>query len=287
MSRQFLYFAVFLFGFSTQVSAFDFDFGKVIGTLKNAQMATTEIDEPNEIELGSGIASNLLGAAPLLQNQDVQKYVNRIGLWLALQTERPRLPWRFGVLDDDDVNAFAAPGGHVFITKGLLMHMRSEAELAGVLAHEIAHVLRKHHLLAIKQGARSGLLAEFAGHAMQNRGANPALIQLVNTGTELYARGLDKDDELEADRMGVVIATRAGYDPYGLPAVLQTLQGMNAQDASLALMFKTHPALNDRLNLLDQLMSGQFDRYANQPDHAPRFTELMNKADIHPKRNEH
>src|SRR5512145_3274440 len=141
-----------------------FDFGDLQNKLKTVQQvgkevkkATEDISEPDEIEMGGGVASNILGAAPLLQNRDVQQYVNNIGRWLAMQTERPDLPWEFGVLDDDDVNAFAAPGGYVLITKGLLTQMHSEAELAGVLAHEISHVLQKHHLKAIKQGARTGL----------------------------------------------------------------------------------------------------------------------------------
>lgn len=274
---------IFLCCLASSALAFDLgdiDLGKALGTLQKVQQASTDIDEAKEIELGRGIASNLLGAAPLLKNQRVQKYVNSIGMWLVLQTERPGLPWRFGVLDDDDVNAFAAPGGYVFVTRGLLAQMRSEAELAGVLAHEISHVLRKHYLQAIKQGARSGLMAEFAGHALQKNGADPALTKLVNAGTEVYTRGLDKSDEFEADRMGVVIATRAGYDPYGLPAVLQTLQGLNAQDSSLALLFKTHPALGERLSLLDRVMSGQFDSYEKQPNHAPRFMTVMGKTGI-------
>ncbi len=265
------------------VTAFDFnlnDLGKTLDTLKKVNQANTDIDEPKEIELGSGIASNLLGAAPLLKNNPVQKYVNQVGMWLAMQTERPGLPWHFAVLDDNDVNAFAAPGGYVFVTKGLLAQINSEAELAGVLAHEMSHILGRHYLNAIKKGARTSLLAEFAGDAMQQQGANPALTKLVNAGTEVYARGLDKSDEYEADRMGVVIATRAGYDPYGLPAVLQTLQGMNAQDASLALLFKTHPALSDRLSLLDKIMSGQFDDYENQPAHGQRFMTVMGKTGI-------
>jgi predicted Zn-dependent protease len=274
---------VFLCGLSSSALAFDFgniDLGKALGTLQKAQQASTDIDEPKEIELGAGIASNLLGAAPLLKNQRVQKYVNNVGMWLALQTERPDLPWQFGVLDDNDVNAFAAPGGYIFVTKGLLAQMKSEAELAGVLAHEMSHILRKHYLEAIKKGARTGLIAEFAGQALESRGADPAFKKLVSAGTEVYARGLDKDDEFEADRMGVVIATRAGYDPYGLPAVLQTLQGMNAQDSSLALLFKTHPALGERLNLLDRLMTGQFEEFGKQPDHASRFMGVMGKTGI-------
>jgi predicted Zn-dependent protease len=263
-----------------------FDFGNM-DNLKDAlqkakkvndqvKKATEDVPEPKEIEMGGSIASNLLGAAPLLKNAAVQKYVNDVGRWLALQTERPDLPWQFAVLDDEDVNAFASPGGYIFITKGLLMHMKSEAELAGVLAHEISHVLRKHHLNAIKKGARTELMTEFASEAVKEKGGNKNLIKLANAGTELYARGLDKDDEFEADRMGVVIAARAGYDPYGLPAVLQTLQSLNAKDTKLALMFKTHPALADRLSLLDQLMTGRFDSFEGRPDLAERFAAVMN-----------
>lgn len=267
--------ALLLCAIAAPAAAFDLDFNKILKAVQNVKQAATEVAEPQEIELGEGIASNLLGAAPLLQDAQVQHYVNQVGRWLAMQTERPDLPWRFGVLNDDDINAFAAPGGLVFITKGLLARMQSEAELAGVLAHEISHVLRKHHLQAIKKGARTELMAEFTEHAMQKNGADPVLHKLVSAGTEVYVRGLDKADEFEADRMGVVIAARAGYDPYGLPAVLQTLQGINPSDSGLALMFKTHPALAERLQQLDKLMPAPFERFENQPALATRFTQTL------------
>ena len=266
-----------LLGFVAPVAAFDFGNLNLGQILQNAQKATTDISEPQEIELGDGIASNFLGAAPLLQDQRIQKYVNDVGRWLTLQTERPDLPWQFAVLDDNDINAFAVPGGRIFITKGLLVRMKSEAELAGVLAHEISHVLMKHHLQAIKKGARTELMAEFGGQVLQQNGSNPALAKLVSAGTEVYTRGLDKNDEFEADRMGVVIAARGGYDPYGLPAILQTLQVINPQDSSVALMFKTHPALADRLDLLDKLMPGAFDSFETQPSLAPRFMAVMSR----------
>jgi predicted Zn-dependent protease len=267
-----------LLGAALPAAAIDFgaiDWKKAVQTVQKVQKANAEINEPQEITLGEGIASNLLGAAPLLDNPAVQQYVNRVGRWLTLQTERPDLPWQFGVLDDNDVNAFAAPGGYVFITKGLLAQMNSEAELAGVLAHEISHVLHKHHLQAIKKGAQTELLSDLANDAITSNGHDPRLTKLVSAGTEVYARGLDKNDEFEADRMGVVIAARAGYDPYGLPAVLQTLQSLNPGDSSVALMFKTHPALADRLSQLDQEMSGKFANQENQPDLAPRFFQAL------------
>ena len=226
-------------------------------------------------EIGDGVAANLLGAAPLVKDEPLQQYVNRLGMWLALQTERPDLAWHFGVLDTDSVNAFAAPGGYVFITRGLLLRMRSEAELAGVLAHEIGHVLKRHHLNAIQKNAQVGLLSDLAGIAADNSKHVDLANKAISTGTELYARGLDKDDEYESDRIGVVVAARAGYDPYGLPAVLQTLEAMNPQDGTLALMFKTHPAPQQRLQLLDRLMSGKLDRYSEQPVVEDRFRKVV------------
>jgi predicted Zn-dependent protease len=241
--------------------AFDFNFDQAISIAKKVQQARKPIDQPEEIQIGHGIAENILGAAPLLPDIRVQQYVNEVGRWLSLQTERPDLPWQFGVLDSSDINAFATPGGTIFITNGLLQRMDNESELAGVLAHEMVHVLRKHHLAALQKAARMDIAGEIAGEALKDRGNSEVLNKAIKAGTEVYARGLDKEDEFEADRMGIVIATRAGYDPYGLPAVLQMLDAINPLDSSLALMFKTHPSPRDRLTLLDKEMGDRFDAY--------------------------
>ena len=237
-----------------------------------------DLTEPEEIALGEGVASNLLGAAPLLQDKKLQRYVQQVGLALAAHGERPNLPWHFAVLDDNEFNAFATPGGYIFITRGLLLSLRNEAELAGVLGHEIAHVLKKHHLNAMKVAAAKSSAAELGSYLMEKnpqltKGGKltPALNALANVGTAMYARGLDKGDEFEADRMGVVIAARAGYDPYGLPAVLQSLQTVNPNFAGLALMFKTHPSFQSRLDLLAQVMDKPFEPFENQPNLAARF----------------
>jgi predicted Zn-dependent protease len=251
------------------------DINKMVDTVKNVGRAVKEIEEPEEIEIGKDVASRLLGAAPLVADARLQRYVNNVGRWLAAQTERPDLPWQFGVLDSPNVNAFAVPGGTIFITRGLLLQMRSEAELAGVLGHEIVHVLRKHHLKAIQKGAQTALAGDAMSAALRDR-AGPARDKLIAFGTEMYARGLDKSDELEADRLGVVIAARAGYDAYGLPSVLQTLQAMNAQDSALALMFKTHPAPGERLDTLGQMQS-LLDAYSRQPQLAERFLREIKK----------
>lgn len=261
---------------SLPANAFDFsklDLNKVGSLVKNVGEATREIGEPEEIRIGAELASTLLGAAPLKNDASEQRYVNLVGRYLAAQTERPDLPWRFGVIDNANINAFAAPGGYVFVTSGLMQQIKSEAELAGVLAHEIAHVLKKHHLKAVQKAAGTGALADVAALAAKDD-QRDKLDKIFNVGRELYMRGLDKDDEFEADRMGVVIAARAGYDPFGLPAVMQTLETLNPKDGSLSLLFKTHPLPGARIDALEKVMGTKFDQYADQPALQGRFKKM-------------
>ncbi|MEO8037698.1 MAG: M48 family metalloprotease, partial [Betaproteobacteria bacterium] len=186
-----------------QGQAFLNNVGGIEGLLNNVKQATGTITEPEEIAMGHGITETLLGARPMLDDPDLQRYVNALGSWVASRSERPQLPWHFAVNDSDYVNAFAAPGGYIIVTKGMMNLIQNEAELAGVLGHEIGHVVRKHHLNAIRKGAFINLLG--AGAAAGAAGSrNGQLIDaLVGPTKELYARGLDKDDEFEADRIGV------------------------------------------------------------------------------------
>ncbi|PWT76562.1 MAG: peptidase M48, partial [Proteobacteria bacterium] len=189
--------------------------------MENVKGTFHEVNETEEIQIGEGVSETLLGARPLENDLELQRYVNTVGLWVARQSERPNLPWHFGVNDSDTINAFATPGGNVIVTKGMVRVVRNESELAGVLGHEIAHVIQKHHLNAIRKNAAFGLVAQ--GLQIYSQGSrNESLVgALVGPTKELYAKGLDKSDEFEADRMGFVLAARAGYDPWGLPSALQ------------------------------------------------------------------
>lgn len=257
-----------------------FDFGDLEKKLKtelpvNPKVveAVKEIRGPNETEeiaIGRQIAGNLLGAAPLVKDAGLQKYVNQVGAWVASQSERPDLPWHFGVIESEDVNAFAAPGGYIFVTKGLYRMLESEADLAGVLGHEIGHVIRKHHLKLLQQSK----LVDLGGKALSKQvGGNDKVQQLIGSGAEIVARGLDKDAEFEADRLGVVLATRAGYDAYGLPGVLQQIGHIAKDEGSVALLFKTHPLPDDRLAHLDSAMGDRFDGIKGQ-ELAGRFYRI-------------
>jgi predicted Zn-dependent protease len=243
---------------------------EVKGKLKTLK----EPSEADEIEIGKGVAANLLGAAPPVNDPQLQAYVNRVGQWVAMHTERPDLPWHFAVLDTDGVNAFATPGGYVFITRGMLLRMRDEAELAGVLAHEVSHVVEKHALKTMRKGKLAGLAGDALGNYAEKKGKED-FTKIVSAGTEIYARGLDKEDEYAADRAGVVIATRAGYDPYGLPSVLQTLASINPKDDAVALMFKTHPDSGKRLELVSNSMEGRLDKFIENPRVGSRFSSII------------
>ena len=224
-----------------------------------------QIDEPKEIEIGRQLAAVLLGAKPLHPNMALQRYVNRLGRWISLQSSRPDLPWTFAVLDDPGFNAFAAPGGYVFITKGLVDTLSDESELAGILAHEIHHVVGKHHLKAIRKTAQSGLLARALATQLSNNLAGGLSAQLLTLGRDLYGKGLDQSDELEADRTGVVLAARAGFDPYGLVSVLQQLRTASPDNQLFTLTLSTHPAAQVRLDQLEVAMGQRMDAYVGKP----------------------
>ncbi|NBW51295.1 MAG: peptidase M48, partial [Betaproteobacteria bacterium] len=199
-----------------------------------------QIDEAKEIEMGKQLAAVLLGAKPLHPNLALQRYVNRLGRWIALQSARPDLPWTFGVLDDAGFNAFAAPGGYVFVTKGLVDALNDESELAGILAHEIQHVVGKHHLKAMRKSAQAGLLTSLIAARLSERTNGALHGQLLMLGKDMYSKGLDQSDELEADRVGVALAARAGFDPYGLVAVLQGLRTAAPDNPIFSLQLSTH-----------------------------------------------
>lgn len=236
--------------------------GDLLGMLSQS---VEQIDEPKEIEIGRNLASVLLGAKPLHPDMALQRYVNRLGRWISLQSSRPNLPWTFAVLDDKGYNAFAAPGGYIFVTKGLIDSLADESELAGILAHEINHVISKHHLQAIRKSAQTGLLTQAVASQLKNDLAGGLSSRLVSLGRDLYSKGLDQGDELEADRNGVALATRAGFDPYGLVAVLQQLRTAVPSDPLFALSLSTHPAPQVRLDQLELAMGQRLDTFVGKP----------------------
>lgn len=222
-----------------------------------ARTFTEEVSPEKQQAMGDESAALLLGAAPLVKNAALQRYVNQVGLWVALQAGPSPVHWRFGVIDTDNVNAFAAPAGYIFITKGLLARLDNEAELAGILAHEIGHVLHGHYVATMINRDRVAALSSLANDALASNGKGD-WSPLVNLSRGVYSSGLDKSDEYQADRIGVILAARAGYDPFGLPRVLQ-LYATAADQGEFELLFATHPSAAARLDELSSAMANKLD----------------------------
>ena len=229
--------------------------GDILGKM---QELTGSQSADDEAKSGDAIAATVFGAAPPWRNAAVQTYVNLVGRNLARQVERKDVTWRFAVLDTPSVNAMDFPGGIVVVTRGLYQMLGSEDELAAVLAHEIAHVNRKHQWKVIQQ---QKLVAMGAGALAKADSAQTTQL-VADLGGKLIARGLDKSAEYEADRDGAVIAARAGYDSSAMVAVMEKLESLNPGDPGIALLFSTHPSPQDRIQALTASATAQMDAAA-------------------------
>jgi predicted Zn-dependent protease len=181
------------------------------------------------------------------------RYVNLVGRAVALTCDRADIEYRFAVLNHDSINAFAAPAGYIFVTRGLLKTIRNEAELATVLGHEIGHVTQKHILDVIQRSKQIAGVAE-AGLAYANK--NPDAFKNVIDGAvkKLLDEGLDQNKELESDRLGVLFASRVGYDPTAYETFLERLRTIKGDDRAF---FKTHPNFSNRISAIQSTIREQ------------------------------
>ena len=235
--------------------------------LKRAQQAKgLQMTDDEEQKLGEAVSERIRARYGVVQDAAIHKYVTLVGGVLAQASTRPGLPWRFIVLDTDGVNALAAPGGLIHVTRGALSLMKNEAELADVLAHEIIHVSEKHTIKAIQKGKATQIAAD------ETLSGNAALFsKLVDKATEAVMAGFGRSEELEADQKGVVLANAVGYDPAGLGAFLTTLVERNKTSTEKQGLFASHPEMNERLEKLAKTMKdGKLTATATV---APRFSK--------------
>ena len=234
--------------------------------------AMEPIGEEEEITLGEAVAVEAFSRfGGEYSNPAWTRYINLVGKTVAEVSDRPTLNYHFAILNSQEQNAFAAPGGYIFITVGLLKTLNNEAELAGVLAHEIAHVTQKHMLDAIRRGALMGSVSELSLTAMKQ---DPALFSnVIDEMTDLlFTKGLDKDKEFEADVVGVEYAYRAGYNPQGLEDYLQTLAKEEGHVESK--FFTTHPSTTLRISKIDTLLK-EYSDIKNLPFLTERFHQYV------------
>lgn len=234
---------------------------------RKQQFDDMNITEEEEIKLGGDVSLKIRTRFGVVQDAAVHKYVTLVGTMLTEQTTRPKLPWTFIVLDTDGVNAFAAPGGFVHITRGALALIKSEAELAGVLGHEIAHVAQKHTVNAIRKskGVQIG-----TGETLSNRGM--FLDALVNRAYDMVLENsFDRGDELDADKEGILVVQKAAYVGTGLADFLTRLSERNKGQALKNGLFASHPETQERIAKVKQLAGSKPGAVA-----AARYTSTIN-----------
>ena len=213
-------------------------------------------DTEREIDFGRGVSAKILGKYPILRDQQTVRYISQIGTGISAQLGRPELRYYFGVLDTDEINAFAAPGGYVFVTRGALKLMRNEAQLAGVLAHELAHVDQKHIVRKLKlqstdRSVTSGIAQVLGGATLT---AKIALERLNDLAFKmLMEEGLSKEDEADADQKALEMLVSTGYDLQSYLNYLQSLKPYLEQGQAKVLS-KTHPTIEFRYNTLQEFI---------------------------------
>lgn len=208
------------------------------------------IGEEREIQMGRDAHQQVLASMGAYDDPELQRYVDQVGQRLARASERPNLPWTFTVIDDASVNAFAIPGGYVYLTRGILTHMSSEAEMAGVLGHEIGHITARHSVeqMSRAQLAQIGMVAGMI--------ASPEFRQygdLAQTGLGLAFLKFGRDDERQADDLGLRYIVDQNYNPLEMAEIFRVLDRVSAQTSQgrLPNWLSTHPNPVNRISRIE------------------------------------
>ncbi len=205
------------------------------------------VSQQQEVQMGQEYSQQINAQLPIIRDPEVNRYINLLGDQIASHTSRADLDWHFFVVDSKEVNAFAVPGGYVYVNRGLIERTTAMDELAGVLGHEIGHVVRRHTIKQMEQaqGANVGVTLACV---LTNICASQAAGALINVGgTALFAR-FSRNDEAEADQEGVVNTVRSGISPQGMVTMFEKLlQERKTRPSAVEGWFATHPLEEDRI----------------------------------------
>ncbi len=229
-----------------------------------ALLAACGVSTQQEVELGQQEAQQVNAQLPMVQDAVIQNYVNTLGQRIARTTSRSDLNWQFQVVNSSVVNAFALPGGFIYVNRGVLERASNTSEVAGVLAHEIEHVVRRHSVKQMEQaqGANVGVGILCALTAVCNSGVAQAAINVG--GTAVFAK-FSRTDEVQADEGGFNNVIRAGISPRGMLTFFQKLLAEEQQggNANVAAWFSDHPGTQDRIadiqRMLNQVPASQLN----------------------------
>jgi len=254
--------------------------GGITGAVKKANdLRDLQVTDAEEQQLGAAVSEKIRTRYGVVQDAAVHRYIALVGTALAQASTRPALPWNFVVLDTDGVNAFAAPGGYVHITRGALALLETEAELAGVLGHEIIHVTEKHTIKSIQKSKAVQM------GASETLSGSSALLERAVTATydSIVEKGFGREEENESDEKGIALANKIGYAPDGLSAFLTRLKERNKDSTEKRGLFASHPEMDSRLaNIKKEIAAKKMastamlgDRYKRFISYTPRpMTEI-------------
>jgi len=240
------------------------------------QLTASTDDIKAEINFGRNIAARILGRLPLLKDEKLTRYVNLVGKSLALHSARTEIDYYFAILDSSHVNAYSAPGGYIFITTGALMQMEDEAELAAVLAHEIAHITEKHIVNTLKIKANDNSTTAGIGQILgaSTNTTKAIFTQVVDKAINiLFEQGYQHQDEISADSVGLELLATTGYDPMALPRYLSRLQNNLREHPDNA--SSTHPPTQARLTNLTAIIEADQLHTLALPKATDRFKHYV------------
>jgi predicted Zn-dependent protease len=241
----------------------------------SAEEEFTAADVAAEVAFGREISARILGRYKTYNNPALIKYVNLVGLSLVRSTNRPELDYHFMVLDTSEVNAYAAPGGYVFVTTGAIQLMKDESELAGVLAHEIGHVTEMHVVKELKiKGADDSVtsgLAQLVGGNTES--ARAAFSQAVDKGLDIiFKDGYKREDEMQADKTSVIICALGGYDASALAKYLDRTRAIKEKIPDPD---QTHPTADARIAQIKEIIAANGMEVSSVVNHQKRFAAAM------------
>jgi len=219
----------------------------VPGCLAAILVAGCAISQQQEVDLGASTAAQVSAELPLLRDEAVVRYISALGAQLTQVTDTRDLTWHFTVVDSKEVNAFALPGGWIYVNRGLIERASSMSELAGVMAHEIGHVTRRHSVEQMQQaqGADAGVVLLCTLTKVCESGAGQAAVGVG--GSALFAK-FSRSDEAEADAEAVATTVKAGVSPYGIPSMFRVLLAeRKTNPGALDAFFASHPLEEDRI----------------------------------------
>jgi predicted Zn-dependent protease len=210
----------------------------------------------DEIEIGQQAQQEIRKQTPEVRDAEVRQYVAALGNRLATQASGAEYPYSFSTADYRELNAFALPGGPVWINRGILAQADNEAQVAGVMAHEIAHVAQRHSAQQITKGTVANGLLGLLGAVLGDGGAGAAAARVAAGVTaNSFMLKFSRDDEREADREGVRIMQKAGFDTRGMLEFMQVLAQQSGRSGGAAEFLSTHPAPASRVRELEQLVA--------------------------------